>query len=451
MKLSIKIFLILIVTGLCTLLIAPFNAGADELDCDTIEECKGLLEEYEKKIEEYRQDVNRTRSEQQTLQNKIYSLRQKINQLDYEIKRSTIIISDLETQVDETEQSISKSEMNIEKSREQLTQIMQRIYEEDQKSSLEIFLASNSLSGFFENVFALEQLLAENYKLLEEIKGLKINLEGQKEVLGEKQEEWVKTKQMQLLQKQESQSVKSEQEWLLERTKGEEAEYQRLLAKNEAKAQQIRQRLFTLIGVPEAPTFGEAVEIARYVESITGVRAALLLAVFKQESNIGQNVGQCYLKNFETGAGIVASTGQPREKVMNPTRDVPQFLTICKESGRNPKNTLVSCPMSFGWGGAMGPAQFIPSTWIHYRGRVASTTGKPADPWNIKDAFLAAGFLLRDAGAADQTYNSEWCAAMVYFSGSCSSGYDFYGNSVLALADQYEQDIAHMEKYSYNR
>ncbi len=450
MKLITKIFLV-ILAGICIWLVLPFNAGADDLDCDTVEECKALLGEYEKKIEEYRADVNRSRSEQQTLQNRIYSLRQKINQLDYEIKRSTIIIGDLEVQVDETEQSIDKTEQNIEKSREQLIQIMQRIYEEDQRSSLEVFLASDDLSGFFENVFALEQLLAENHQLLREIKGLKTNLEEQKEVLGSKQEEWAKTKQMHLLQKQESQSVKSEQEWLLDVTKGEEAEYQRLLAENEAKAQQIRQRLFTLIGIPEAPTFGEAVEMAQYVEGITGVRAALLLAIFRQESNIGQNVGQCYLKNFDTGAGIVVSTGQPREKVMSPTRDVPHFLSICEESGRNPKSTLVSCPMSFGWGGAMGPAQFIPSTWISYRTRVASITGRPADPWNIKDAFLASGLLLKDAGAASQTYNSEWCAAMVYFSGSCSSGYDFYANSVMSLADQYERDIAHMEKFSYNR
>lgn len=440
---------LLVSWGILVSLFFPIYVEADELECDTIEECKALLQEYEEEIEKYQGNIEETRSAKQTLQNKIYYLHQKIDQLAYEIRRSNIIINDLETQLSDTEQSIKNTEQKIEKSREQLAQMMQKIYEEEQKSSLEIFLASKDLSDFFEDVFALENLLGQSYELLNQIKKLKSNLENQKEELGEKQEDWLSTKQMQILQKEESRSVKSEQEWLLEKTKGEEAEYQRLLEENKRKAQEIRQRIFSLIGVPEAPTFGEALEIARYVEDVTGVRAALLLAVLRQESDIGKNVGQCYLKNFETGSGIVASTGEARQRVMNPSRDVAPFRKVCEQSGRNPKNTLVSCPMSFGWGGAMGPAQFIPSTWIIYNDRVGAITGRPADPWNINDAFLAAGLYLKDAGAAKGTYNGEYCAAMVYFSGSCSSGYDFYGRSVMNLAAQYEEDITQMERFSY--
>jgi len=104
--------------------------------------------------------------------------------------------------------------------------------------------------------------------------------------------------------------------------------------------------------------------------------------------------------------------------------------------------------MSFGWGGAMGPAQFIPSTWVLYKDKITAITGKPADPWNIKDAFLAAGLLLRDAGASRQTYDAEWKAAMIYFSGSTNPAYSFYGNSVMAIAKEYEQDIAQLEKFA---
>jgi membrane-bound lytic murein transglycosylase B len=181
---------------------------------------------------------------------------------------------------------------------------------------------------------------------------------------------------------------------------------------------------------------------------MTGVRPAFLLAVLTQESNIGRNVGQCYLKDPNTGSGIVAKTGKVISRVMKPSRDVPHFLTICKETGRNPYNTLVSCPMSFGYGGAMGPAQFIPSTWVMYKDRVRAITGKAADPWNIRDAFLAAGLLLRDAGAARQTYNAEWRAAMVYFSGSTNPKYSFYGNAVMSITRQYEEDIAQLERFA---
>jgi membrane-bound lytic murein transglycosylase B len=245
-------------------------------------------------------------------------------------------------------------------------------------------------------------------------------------------------------------ATKKEQEKILEQTKGKESEYQKMLAATKQKAAEIRARIFELIGVPEAPTFGEALDIAKYVERITGVRPAFLLAVLEQESAIGQNVGQCFLANTSTGAGVKANgNGAIVPKVMSPARDVPYFLNITKDLGRDPFKTLVSCPMSFGWGGAMGPAQFIPSTWMLYKDRVKSIFGS-ADPWSIKDSFLAAGLYLSDYGAAKKTRDAEWRAAMIYFSGSTNSRYSFYGNSVLTRADKFAGWIADIEKANGN-
>ena len=176
------------------------------------------------------------------------------------------------------------------------------------------------------------------------------------------------------------------------------------------------------------------------------MRPALLLAVLTQESNIGKNVGQCYLKNSKTGAGIVIVNGKTLSRVMKPSRDVQPFLTITKELGKDPYSTPVSCPMSFGYGGAMGPAQFIPSTWMIYRDRLKDLTGRPADPWNINDAFLASALYLGDFGAKKQTYNGEWRAAMIYFSGSTNLRYRFYGDSVMKITAQYAKDIAQLEQ-----
>ena len=89
----------------------------------------------------------------------------------------------------------------------------------------------------------------------------------------------------------------------------------------------------------------------------------------------------------------------------------------------------------------MGPAQFIPSTWMIYRDRLKAITGKPGDLWNIKDAFLASALYLSDYGAKKQTYNGEWRAAMIYFSGSTKSKFSFYGNSVMKITKRYEADI----------
>jgi len=128
---------------------------------------------------------------------------------------------------------------------------------------------------------------------------------------------------------------------------------------------------------------------------------------------------------------------------MKPTRDVQPFLKITRDLGRDPFETAVSCPIPSvgGYGGAMGPAQFITSTWIGYKPELDKMLGRPGDPWNIKHAFLASALFLRDGGAAKQTYDAEWCAAQIYFSGRCSTRYRFYADSVMALAARYEKDI----------
>ena len=96
----------------------------------------------------------------------------------------------------------------------------------------------------------------------------------------------------------------------------------------------------------------------------------------------------------------------------------------------------------------MGPSQFIPSTWVNlgYGKKVTAITGKTANPWNINDAFLATGLLLKDNGATGGGTKAEFNAAMKYYCGGACSSYDkFYGNSVISIANGYEDDIAAIE------
>jgi len=403
------------------------------------------LEKIEEQIRQYEENIAETQQEKKSLQNEIYILRQKIKKLESEIYRNNLIIGDLTLQLQDTQLSIDKTNLKISEVKENLTNLLQLRYEEDQRSVLEIFLAEENLSDFFDNLMALEALNLKTQELLSQVKDLKNNLENQKRKMDEEKEKLERMVVIQTLQKKEQQNTKKEQEYLLRLTESQYQQYLQKKQKAEERAAEIRARIFELIGVPKAPTFGEALELAKYVQSITGVRPAFLLAVLTQESNIGKNVGQCYLKNPTTGSGVVAFNGKAVSRVMKPDRDIPYFLNITKKLGRDPYNTLVSCPMSYGWGGAMGPAQFIPSTWVHYEERVSKITGKPADPWNIKDAFLAAGLYLADYGAAKGTKIAEWKAAMIYFSGTTRrtryNGYGFYGDSVMNLAEKYQEDI----------
>ncbi|PIS39121.1 MAG: hypothetical protein COT34_00080 [Candidatus Nealsonbacteria bacterium CG08_land_8_20_14_0_20_43_11] len=413
------------------------------------QELEAELKKLEEQIAKYEKDITVTQQQKKTLQNQISLLKKKIEKLNLQIQQSNIMIKDLGLQIADTEKSINKTSLKIEDSKEKLAGTLRLIYEEDQRSLAEIFLAEDRLSDFFDNLVSLEALSARSQELLKDIKSLKVDLETQKQSLDGEKDELERMTQIQTLQKQESESTKKDQERILGVTKGKESEYQKMLQDTKKLAAETRARIFELIGVPEAPTFGEAVDLAKYVENITGIRPAFLLAVLRQESNIGKNVGQCYLKNTETGVGTVARTGVAISRVMKPGRDIENFLTITKELLRDPYRTLVSCPMSYGWGGAMGPAQFIPATWMLYRERVKAITGS-ADPWKIKDAFVAAALYLKDKGAGSQKYNDEWRAAIAYFAGSVNLNYRFYGDSVMSIAKGYEEDIKAIEKANGN-
>lgn len=416
------------------------------------EEYKSLLKKcqtyYQQKSKEIEKDITKTEQKKKTLQNKIYTLNKKIENLSYQIYQSNLVIKDLRVQIEDTEESIQKASTEIRESIQELSAVLRAIYEEDQKSTAEILLSEEKLSSFFDNLVALEALNSKNRELLEDIKDLKSYLKSQKQSLNKEKEQLEDMVKIQTLQKNQSAGVKKEKQRYLSLT---EQKYQQQLEekeKTEQRAVEIRERLFELIGVSKAPTFGEAYKIAKQVSGITGVRPALLLAVLRQESDIGKNVGQCYLKNKKTGDGVVAYNGKEISKVMKPARDIQPFLKITKELGRNWDSTPISCPIPSvgGYGGAMGPAQFIPSTWMKYKDKVKEITGKPANPWKIKDSFLAAALYLADYGAAEQTYNAEWKAAMIYFSGSTNPRYSFYGDSVMSIAKDYAEDIRALEQ-----
>ena len=130
---------------------------------------------------------------------------------------------------------------------------------------------------------------------------------------------------------------------------------------------------------------------------------------------------------------------------MNPTRDVPPFLELGLELGFDPHRQVVSCPIASagGWGGAMGPAQFIPSTWELYADRVASAVGElVANPWNPRDAIMAMSIYLGGLGAGAGGYTAESRAAAKYYAGGAwATAGRGYAKSVMALAESIQSNI----------
>ena len=460
----------------CRLLTEPNGCqGMSSVDCrKALENCAKYYEEQSELIS---QDISKTEKEKKTLQSQISTLKKKIENLSYQIKQGNVMIKDLSLQISDTQLSIDKTSLKIEESKGQLTSIIRTIYEEDQKSITEILFEGN-LSNFFDNLVYMESLNTELQSILDDTKELKQYLESQKEKMDEEKESVEKVVKIQSLQKQESEKTKKEQEYL---SKLKEAEYQKQLKEKqetEQKAATIRARIWELIGVREAPTYEKAVEVAKYVSGITGIRAAFLLGILTQESNIGKSVGGCYLKDQKTGMGVKFKTSRKWPRVMKPAW-VPLFLQTIEELNNEKKLNLdpfatqiscwipacinqnyhitsnvsvdsdgnIVCPsgyIPFGWGGAMGPAQLMPFNWLgkdNYKEKIEAITKGVADPWDFRDSVLGAALHLKDCRAD----LSEREAAACYFGGwgNRKNSYHLqsYADPVLALSKCHQQFI----------
>ena len=393
------------------------------------------LKELEELILQYDKDITKTEAEKQTLQYQISNLRRKIDQLNLQIRQSGIVINSLGIKIDDTEKSIYGTTVKIEEMKERLIDILRLINEEDKKSYIEIIFSVDNLSDFFDNLTYLETLNSKNKEILGDVKNLKLVLQGEKISLDNEKGNLQKTVQIQTLQMKENEAARKKQEEFLKMTEVQYQQYLKEKKELELKAEEIRSKMLALAGIPdvEMPTFGQALEVARWVQMQTGVRPAFLLAIITQESALGRNVGQCYLRDLSTGSSIGINSGRVFSNGIHPTRDLPPFLVIVRDLNRDPLKTSISCPIANvpGYGGAMGPAQFIPSTWNGYKTRLTNILNRVPDPWRINDSFLASGLLLSDNLSSSS--NNERTAALKYYAGGRwhLPHNAFYGNQIV--------------------
>ncbi len=439
--LTIAMGLIIILPALSAAL-QPVKAGEPSAPAERLA-LEKELQAIEQQIVQYEKELAATKAQKNTLANKINQLKKQQATLQLQIKATSLKIDALSNELDDTQADINNRRQQIDNLRRQMSGYILLIRQFDDIPWWYRLATSPTLADVFQEFEIYSQMLRRLQDLLKEINLAKLELEHRQDELAKQQDDAQNLLNIKTLQQSKLTSSVKTQNTLYQQTKGREANYTNIITDAKRQANEIRNRIYQLLNVSTQITFGQAAQIAEWVANQTGIRPAFLLAILTQESNLGKNVGTCN------------RSGDPPAKswrvIMKPERDQQPFLQITKELGMDPEVTPVSCPMrdkngkQIGWGGAMGPAQFIPSTWLGYRDKVSRLTGKTANPWDIRDAFVAAAIKLRNDGA-DGSRQGEWNAAMRYFSGSTNAKYRFYGDNVMALADGYQEDIDRLNK-----
>jgi len=414
------------------------------------------LAQLEREIAEQGAVLQEKQKERVSLERDVAILDAQIEKAKLSIRARDLSIRTLSDDIGEKADTIVALDDKLIREKQSLAELFRKTKELDDSTMMELLLSSESVSNFFEDVDDFASIKEELRDSFVVIADTKATTAEEKTRLEERKAEEQQLRQLQVFEQNKIIAQQKERANILKVTKGQEAAYQNVIKTKQKTAAQIRSELFSLRDSAAIP-FGVALDLANFASQKTGVRAALILGVLKQETALGENLG--------TGSYLTD---------MHPTRDVPVFLKITETLGYTAGSMPVSKQPGYGWGGAMGPSQFIPSTWACYGGFINTTTGKcgkgtdgtyagpwayseaadiirrhtgkstPSDPWNNKDAFMATALLMKENGAAAGTYAAERLAALRYFAGwgnATKRAYAFYGDGVMEHASFFQNQI----------
>lgn len=399
--------------------ISSARASSDDEDVEK------KIKELRSQISDYQDQIDEKSDQEKNLQNDISILETGIQKMELQVRETQLVIQDLDAQISAKGKEIDSMQKEVDAKKKTLSIFLQDLYERGEDSPIEIALGSESFSDYFFQADSLESFQERAREIFDQFVALQEKLEEEKKDLLSKKWEQLDLKHIQTDQERTLASQKSVKDSLLGKTQDQK---EALLAE----VGDLQAQLSALQSLGDPISLDEAMDAARYASKLTDVAPEFLLGVLKVESGLGTNVG-----------------GGTYKKDMNP--DLwSTFKKICKDLGIDAEKAPVSKRVCYntdakdgcgGWGGAMGPAQMMPSTWLGYKSQVEKLMGnKPANPWDIEDSLAAMGLKLAAVDGVTDGKRKAWAkAAGMYLAGSAWESYSWYSDRVLYYADGYKK------------
>jgi murein DD-endopeptidase MepM/ murein hydrolase activator NlpD len=245
----ISLVLIFLIASNPVFLSAQEATGKDLEIQDIAQELKSqrdAIDEVRKKIDQYESKIQTKRNEALTIKNQLGSLSDQVDQtkLKLELKRKEIQGVSLEIQ--ETEQRINAKEAEVNQQKEKISEFIRLLYQKNQKSGVEILLATDAFSEFFDEAQYLETIEEDLEVILKKMKAVKEKLEDEHKDLESKREELNNLRdqltgtQVSLEEKVTAKNV------ILEATEADEGKFQALLKQVRAEQAQINNDIIGL-------------------------------------------------------------------------------------------------------------------------------------------------------------------------------------------------------------
>lgn len=383
------------------------------------------IEELQKQIDGYNQDLDKNKTKVVNIQGEIVRLAAEIKRSELEIKSLSLAIEGIGFEIEKTGEQIKEINSKIDNTKADLIIALRALGQSEKSNSIELIITKPTISSMITELYDLYFLQSSIKRRMVDLRETKQTLQDIEGELAIDLKEREELKALEELNKAQVARKRNEQKNLLSQVEKEKSKIINKIKIVEIDLSRIKEQISFLvktgISVEDAIRYGQLAAIR------LGIRPAFLIAVLEVESRLGLNVGKGNWQNDMH------------------QRDQDAFLAICSKLNLDPDQTPVSKKPRYGWGGAMGPAQFLPNTWLAYEGEIARLTNhQPPSPWNIEDAFTAAAIKLSRQGASSKTRRGEVAAAKAYIGGSSSCSRAIcqsYANTVLDKAEELEKEL----------
>lgn len=419
-------------------LVLIFYPNTNLLANSKLDETQKNLDQELVKINNLTETKKETDIQVRTLAKEIASLDKEISSAQDNLDITNQDIESIQAELSETRAYISMLEQTIKAQKVLIREYVSSLYVQKDVSLLEIILSQNQLSdllGSVQKTGVMQDSITESITL---IAAKEKEIVAENKHLFDKEEELISLKQSQEQQKSLLQQTQEDKETLLAQTKGQQSEYEALLKQSFATKQNLLNSVRLLGGAdgrPGAISLEEAYALAVKNAARFGnkIRPEYMVGILKVESGLGANVGRSFYK--DSLSGCAARPGNNTR--IKYQKEEETFERIVRDLGLPLTQPVSGCPFPnypSGTGGAMGPAQFMPTTWAGYENRLRQLKGGPVSPWNIEDAMLAMGLkLLGAVGEQSMAGNEslERRAALCYLGAGCSAKNMWYADKVL--------------------
>ena len=211
------------------------------------------LSSIESQIAAQRKILDSARQQSASLQRDVAILNARIKEAQLSLQARNITIQKLSHEIDGKQQTIGVLSAKMERERDSLAQLIRKTAVIDDYSVAEFALSGRNLSDFFADLDAFQSVKEQLQASSEELGVAREDTQAAKDSLEDKRTEELQLRRIQELQKKAIQDQEAEKKRVLNVSKGQEQEYQRVIQSQEQSAATIRARLFNLEGAGPIP------------------------------------------------------------------------------------------------------------------------------------------------------------------------------------------------------